>query len=190
MIRKFVFLILAIISYSCKSPEGPPEAESYIPELIFINKDLTFTMGRLDLPNWTWTNLIEVPPFKVILSPFYIGKYEVRNDEYVHFVNDSGYCDSTLWSEAGWEFIKGEDRIRPVGWITGDGPWIKRPLSNTPAKSKPFLPQGMRDVMPSLTMSSSSMKISLYNVTPPVVTVYRSPLMYGSPNVAGAFIRR
>ncbi len=136
MIKRITFLIMSILISifidSCNSSTEPHNTEINIPELILMNNNLTFTMGRLDLPNWTWTNLTEVPSFIAILNPYYIGKYEVRNDEFIFFVNDSGYCDSTLWSEAGWKYIKEEGRMEPIDWITGDEPWINRPLSNTP----------------------------------------------------------
>lgn len=124
-------LLLAFFICSCENPTEPQQPKSYIPELVLINKNLTFTMGCLDLPGWI-CNSIEIPSFKAILSPYYIGKYEVRNDEYKYFVVDNGYCDSTLWSEAGWKYIKSENRTRPVDWIEGEEPWINRPYSNTP----------------------------------------------------------
>jgi formylglycine-generating enzyme required for sulfatase activity len=110
----------------------PQNTKNYIPELVLISKDLTFTVGRLDLPNWTYTNETEVPPFKAILSPYSIGKYEVRNDEYNYFVKEGGYRDSAFWSEAGWKYVKAQNRTRPVDWIESDEPWVKCSLSNTP----------------------------------------------------------
>ena len=127
-------LILVLFIFSCDSSLEPQSPKGYTPELILINKDLTFTMGCLDQPGWYYTNLTEKPPFKATLNSYYIGKYEVRNDEYNYFVKEDGYNDSTVWSKAGWRYIKAEDRTRPVEWIDGDEPWSKCTNSNTPDK--------------------------------------------------------
>ena len=126
------FLLLAMFICSCQNPTEPQQPKSYMPELVLINKNLTFTMGCVDSLGFICVHRDVTPPFKAILSPYYIGKYEVRNDEYNYFVADSGYCDSTLWSEAGWKYIISENRTRPVDWIEGEEPWINRPYSNTP----------------------------------------------------------
>jgi formylglycine-generating enzyme required for sulfatase activity len=131
-LQLWFFFIICFYIYSCENSSESQMTKNYIPELIFIDQDITFTMGRLDLPNWTYTNETEVPSFKAILSPYYIGKYEVRNDEYIYFVKDGGYNDSTLWSEAGWKYIKMQNRNKPVDWIEGDEPWSNCTLSNTP----------------------------------------------------------
>lgn len=125
------FVLFNFLIISCESSLEPQNPKSYLPELVLINKNLTFTMGCLDLPGWYYTNLTEKPPFTTILSPFYIGKFELRNDEYEFFVNDSGYYDKTFWSEDGWNFIKDENRYKPKDWIEGKNPWINCPLSNT-----------------------------------------------------------
>ena len=36
-----------------------------------------------------------------LLSPYYIGKYEITNMEYLQFVLDKGYADSSWWVEDG-----------------------------------------------------------------------------------------
>ncbi len=128
----WIYLLLAVLHYSCESSLEPQSIKSYIPELVLIDKNLTFTMGCVDSLGFIGVHRDVYPYFIAILSPYFIGKYEVRNDEYIYFVDESAYCDSTLWSEAGWKFIKYENRIRPVGWIEGDEPWANRELSNTP----------------------------------------------------------
>jgi len=125
-------LLLALFINSCENPIEPQQPKGYIPELVLINKNLTFTMGCVDSLGFICVHRDVVPPFKAVLSPYYIGKYEVRNDEYKYFVADSGYCDSTLWSKDGWKYIKSENRTRPVDWIESDEPWANCSLSNTP----------------------------------------------------------
>jgi formylglycine-generating enzyme required for sulfatase activity len=125
-----IYMLLVILYYSCENSLEPNLTKSYIPELVLINKNLTFTMGCVDSLGFVCVHRDVTPPFKAVLSPYYIGKYEVRNDEYKYFVDDSCYCDSTFWSEAGWKYIISENRIRPVDWVEGEEPWINR--SNTP----------------------------------------------------------
>jgi formylglycine-generating enzyme required for sulfatase activity len=136
MVKKIIFIAivfwLVLLQYSCENSLEPSSHDSYIPELILINKDLTFTMGCVDSLGFIGVHRDVYPYFTAMLSPYYIGKYEVRNDEYNHFVADSGYFDSSLWSEDGWKYIQSENRIRPVDWIESDEPWSNRELSNTP----------------------------------------------------------
>lgn len=127
-----IVLFLVIWFYSCDNFLNSPSDDSYIPMLVLIKKELTFTIGCVDSLGFIGVHRDVYPYFTATLSPYYIGKYEVRNDEYNHFVADSGYYDSSLWSEAGWEYIQAEGRTCPVDWIEGDEPWVNRKLSNTP----------------------------------------------------------
>ncbi len=127
-----LMLFFIVLHYSCDNPSEPSSNSEYIPELVLIDKDLTFTMGCVDSLGFIGVHRDVYPPFTVILSPYYIGKYEVRNDEFYYFVADSGYSDSSLWSDDGWKYIQSEGRTRPVDWIEGDEPWVKCELSNTP----------------------------------------------------------
>lgn len=135
MTRNYIFIIITFLSllllHSCKNSLEPSNHHSYIPELILIGEDLTFTMGCVDSLGFIGVHRDVYPYFTVILSPYYIGKYEVRNDEYNYFVADSGYFDSSFWSEDGWKYIQSENRTRPVNWIEGDEPWVNCELSNT-----------------------------------------------------------
>ncbi len=115
-----LFIILTVIS--CKdNPTASEQNNIMIPEFVLINKDLTFTMGN------SWgnpTEADEIPAHTVKLSPYYIGKYEVTNEEYLCFVKDNGYKDSSYWSRDGWKLIKELNMIRPIHWDSTDTPWI------------------------------------------------------------------
>ena len=131
-ILKNGFIIIAFFICSCEYSFEPLQLNSYIPELVYINENLTFTMGCVDSLGYIGVHADVYPYFIAILTPYYIGRYEVRNDEYNYFIADSGYYDASLWSEAGWEYLQSEGRTRPVDWIDSDEPWVNRELSNTP----------------------------------------------------------
>ena len=130
----FIGMLFHFLSYqfSCDDSVEQSEYDSWIPELVLIDEDLTFTMGCVDSLGFIGVHRDVYPYFTAILDSYYIGKYEVRNDEYNYFVADSGYYDASLWSETGWEYIQSERRTRPVDWVEGNEPWINCELSNTP----------------------------------------------------------
>jgi len=130
-----VFLILVLVimvNYSCQNPTESISNYVDIPDFVLIEKNLSFTMGCQESLGCICVHRDVIPPFAVMLSPYYIGEHEVRNDEYALFVSDSGYSDSTFWSMAGWEYINEELRLRPSQWVEGDVPWIGDSLSFTP----------------------------------------------------------
>lgn len=135
MMKKSLFVVsvflIVLMHLACNNSLEPSNYDSYIPELILINKNLSFTMGCVDSLGFICVHGDVTPPFKAVLSPYYIGKYEIRNDEYKYFVDDSGYFNSTYWSEDGWKYIQSEIKTRPVDWIEGEEPWASCELSNT-----------------------------------------------------------
>lgn len=133
IIIKIISLICVVILFSCMRNKPFKDFPEYIPEIILINNDLEFTAGCLDKDGW-FGYYHETPAFKTILDPYYIGKYEVRNDEFKYFVKDSGYFDSSLWSVNGWQYIRSAKRSQPVDWIEGNEPWVNCPLSNSADK--------------------------------------------------------
>ena len=54
----------------------------------------------------------ERPVHKVYLSDYYIGKYEVSNEEYTKFIDDGGYKNSSFWKTGGF----GEFGSQPLYW--------------------------------------------------------------------------
>ena len=121
-------LIIVLTLSSCKDKiTGPEQLDILLPELVSINKDLTFTIGN------SWGNPVEadeIPAHTVKLSPYYIGKYEVTNEEYLCFVKDNGYKDSSYWSPDGWKLIKELNMSRPIHWDSSDTPWMNYKYSS------------------------------------------------------------
>jgi gamma-glutamyl hercynylcysteine S-oxide synthase len=84
----------------------------------------TFFIGT-DEHAWVYDN--ERPRHEVELPPFRIESAPVTNRQYRAFIEDSGYDDSRLWSEAGWEWRQDAGAEAPLFWRReGGGDWSRR----------------------------------------------------------------
>jgi gamma-glutamyl hercynylcysteine S-oxide synthase len=84
----------------------------------------TFFIGT-DEHAWVYDN--ERPRHEVELPPFRIDSAPVTNRQYRAFIEDSGYDDSRLWSEAGWEWRQDAGAEAPLFWRReGGGDWSRR----------------------------------------------------------------
>ena len=70
----------------------------------------------------------EKPRHAVELAPFRIGAAPVTNGEYARFVEDGGYDDARLWSEAGWAHRQEAGLVAPQYWERRDGAWWTRSM--------------------------------------------------------------
>ncbi len=57
---------------------------------------------------------------KVFLNTYYIGKFEVTNEEYAFFIDEGGYENKTYWSEDGWRFRNRFSWKEPRCWRDKD----------------------------------------------------------------------
>ncbi|HEY4397098.1 MAG TPA: ergothioneine biosynthesis protein EgtB [Acidimicrobiia bacterium] len=74
---------------------------------------------------WVYDN--ERPRHQVELPPFRIDRTPITNRQYRAFVEDGGYDDSTLWSDAGWEWRRDAGVVAPQFWQReGGGDWSRR----------------------------------------------------------------
>ena len=84
----------------------------------------TFAIGT-DEHAWVYDN--ERPRHEVELAPFRIDRTPVTNRQYRAFVDDGGYDDSRLWSDAGWEWRQDAAVDAPQFWQReGGGDWSRR----------------------------------------------------------------
>jgi iron(II)-dependent oxidoreductase len=58
----------------------------------------------------------ELPPQQVDLGPCRIARRPVTNSEFLAFMEDGGYRDRSLWSEAGWHWQQQLDVHCPDHW--------------------------------------------------------------------------
>jgi len=84
----------------------------------------TYAIGT-DEHAWVYDN--ERPRHEVELAPFRIDRTPVTNRQYRAFVDDGGYDDSRLWSDAGWEWRQDAAVEAPQFWQReGSGDWSRR----------------------------------------------------------------
>ena len=124
-----VFLsVVCIISFSCRNKPTPPEETEITPiepEMILIDEDLTFTYLE-SRQKYVDTS------FVYSLEPYYIGKYEVMNQEFLQFILDDGYNNPVYWSENGWGKKEENGWTMPLFWGEGIKFWSADSSSNLP----------------------------------------------------------
>ena len=73
--------------------------------------------------NEKWCHPVEVAPFKISRAP-------VTNAEFAAFVDEGGYENQTVWTEAGWRWRCHASATQPVYWQRdGNGGWVVRRFS-------------------------------------------------------------
>jgi ergothioneine biosynthesis protein EgtB len=65
----------------------------------------------------------ETPKHREFLSGFELGSRLVTNKEYLQFIEDGGYRDTTLWLSDGWTTAEREHWEAPMYWEMKDGQW-------------------------------------------------------------------
>ncbi len=77
----------------------------------------SFKMGNSNVGNdAVYHRLEELPQHSVMLSAYYIGKYDVTRGEYRAFMNAGGYSNSAYWSTDGWSWKVSNSRTQPYNW--------------------------------------------------------------------------
>lgn len=85
-----------------------------------------FLMGT-DLDPWALDN--ERPAHQVHLGEYFIDSTPVDNAAWIEFIDDNGYGNRALWSEAGWRWRSEEAHQAPLFWSRDSaGAWHRRHL--------------------------------------------------------------
>lgn len=71
----------------------------------------------------------ERPRHEIELAPFWIDLTPVTNGAYLRFVEDGGYDDRSLWSEAGWKWRTESGARAPKHWEHGPDGWTTRTMN-------------------------------------------------------------
>ena len=71
--------------------------------------------SRADDELFGWDN--EFAAHRVEVPKFRIDAHNVTIDEFLRFLNEGGYRDRRLWSDAGWEWLQSSGTTHPGFWI-------------------------------------------------------------------------
>lgn len=71
----------------------------------------------------------ELGKHKVYLNNFEINKALVTNEEYIEFIEDSGYTNFNLWLDEGWSWVQENNVNAPMYWHKIDNVWYYYTLS-------------------------------------------------------------
>jgi ergothioneine biosynthesis protein EgtB len=66
----------------------------------------------------------EAPCHEVFLRPFKLADRLITNAEWLNFIADGGYQNSSLWLSDGWARVNGEGWRAPLYWEVRDGQWV------------------------------------------------------------------
>jgi len=84
----------------------------------------TLEMGSPNGPDFTFDN--EQPPHPVNVAPFALSSTQVRNADYLRFVEAQGYDEQRWWTPAGWRWRNDAEIDAPRYWRTDGGRWLAR----------------------------------------------------------------
>lgn len=91
-------------------------AEEKYPDMVFVPAG-EFTMGENKRYDWTFMlayNIYDGPEHAVYLDAFYMDKYEVTNEQYKKFVEETGYRRPSCWNDA--RFNQPNQPVVGIGW--------------------------------------------------------------------------
>lgn len=74
---------------------------------------------------------IELPEHKVYLENYAIDVFPITNEQYLKFIEDSGYDTYKYWLSDGWEKVKENDWKSPMYWEKIDEQWKVRDFQGT-----------------------------------------------------------
>jgi gamma-glutamyl hercynylcysteine S-oxide synthase len=81
--------------------------------------------GSFVFDNEKWAHPVELPAFRIARAP-------VTQAEFARFVDDGGYRQQRLWSDAGWAWRAQAEAEHPAYWQRGaNGGWSRRVFDQT-----------------------------------------------------------
>jgi ergothioneine biosynthesis protein EgtB len=66
----------------------------------------------------------EGPPHQVFLQKFKLASRLITCGEYIQFIEEGGYQDSSLWLSEAWYKIQQDNILSPIYWIKKDHQWF------------------------------------------------------------------
>lgn len=116
VMKKGVLLLCLICFLGISSATELSAEEEKHPGMVLIPAG-EFTMGENTRYNWSFLlayNIYDGPEHVVYLDAYYIDKYEVTNEQYRNFVNETGYPQPRCWNDA--RFNRPNQPVVGVTW--------------------------------------------------------------------------
>ena len=98
----------------------------FTPEVVRVPAGRATLGLRRDSGVFGWDNEFEAHSTDV--REFTIDKYKVTNGQFLRFIEDGGYNDRSLWTEAGWEWKAAQGISHPVFWVRRGDTWAFRSM--------------------------------------------------------------
>ena len=94
--------------------ELPPAADAEAPALEWVPGRAGIVEAGHAGPEFAFDN--ETPRHRVLLRDHLLASRPVTNGEYLAFIRDGGYRNTTLWLSDGWSTVTAEGWERPLYW--------------------------------------------------------------------------
>ena len=101
------------------APAPEPQRSTTLPEEVLVPAG-AFTMGTSTEP-WALDN--ERPAHRAYTAAYWIDTTPVTNQNYQHFIADSGYDNPQWWSKRGWAHRCEAGLMAPLFWSFDTGQW-------------------------------------------------------------------
>jgi len=70
----------------------------------------------------------ETPKHQTYLQGFQLSRSLVTNQEYLEFIEDGGYEQSSLWLSDGWAWVQEHNITQPLYWVKKSNEWFEYSL--------------------------------------------------------------
>jgi gamma-glutamyl hercynylcysteine S-oxide synthase len=117
------------LPFDRKQPARIPGTQAVLsltPELLNIPAGSTTLGLRRDSGAFGWDNEFEAHTVQV--PGFTIEKHKVTNGQFLQFLNDGGYWERSLWTQADWEWRSTQNISHPVSWARHRNGWGYRSM--------------------------------------------------------------
>jgi ergothioneine biosynthesis protein EgtB len=115
------------LPYAAKLPGPAPGQAAHAPppRLVEVPRGrATLGLERRHAPTLGWDNEYEAHAVEV--EAFAIESHDVTSGDFLGFVQQGGYRERSLWSEAGWTWARGSGLEHPSAWVRRDDAWWYR----------------------------------------------------------------
>jgi len=119
------------LPFDCKQGRAEPcasETSALVPELVHVSAGAT-TLGLADHDVFGWDNEFRAQTLDV--PAFAIDKCKISNGQFLRFVEQGGYRERTLWTDADWEWVTEQGIAHPAFWLREANAWRWKSMFET-----------------------------------------------------------